>query len=208
MKIKLNDEDNLIFQSIAIGRLLLELKQKNFLDSDYFNNSYEFEYKDILKEITLDSQGVVLILMYIFFVIPKEVYESELKDKYDEVNKFIKDKIDAGVFNLIKDDYNDDDFVRHMRNSISHSKVRFEPKKSVSFFDDNKKICKSNNNVKNFCLEVPLSEVHIIIGKVHEFIIEYYINRIWLIFVIKYYYANKTMKLRVKNSFFLLWNML
>lgn len=176
MAIKMDDKDNLVVQSIAIGILLLELKSKDFLESDYFLKSYNFEFKEILREMTLDSQGVVMILMYIFFVVPKEIYADKLQ--YKVINDFIKDKIDNSIYILNVDDYNDGDFVGHIRNAVSHSNFIFEPKKSLTIFDTNEHYKRKPKAIKRLSISIPLTEIIILLEQLYQLVADFYNNRI------------------------------
>lgn len=176
MKSETNDKDNLVIQSIVVGILLLELKSNNFLESDYFLKNYNSEFKEILKDMTLDSQGVVIVLMYIFFVIPKEVYEDKLEFKI--INDFIEDKINNGVYILKEDDYKDSDYARHIRNAVSHSNFIFEPKKTLSLFDTNEYIKNKSDKLKRFKIVIPLEEIHILVEQIYIVVANYYNNKI------------------------------
>jgi len=169
---KLDDKDNLVVQSIAIGSLLLELKNKNFIESDYFLKNYNFGFKDILRKMTLDSQGVVIVLMYIFFVIPKEVYANKVLN--DEINKFIENKINDKIYVLDIDDYADNDYIKHIRNAIAHLHFVFEPERTLSLWDT---MQDKNKKIYKFKLNMPLQEIHILFDEIYKLLINYYNNR-------------------------------
>jgi len=175
MTIKIDDKDNLVVQSIAIGILLMELKSKDFLESDYFLKNYNFEFKETLRKMTLDSQGVVMILMYIFFVVPKEIYADKLQ--YEIINDFIKDKIDSKIYVLNTDDYKDGDFVGHIRNAVSHSNFIFEPGKSLTVFDTNENYKRKPKIIKRFSISIPLTEISILLAQLYQLVVDFYNNR-------------------------------
>ncbi|MBQ8472595.1 MAG: hypothetical protein IJ501_03735 [Bacilli bacterium] len=172
MILKLNNDDNLVIQSIAIGVLLMELNDKKFLESDYFLKKYNFEFKDILKKMTLDSQGVVMILLYVFFVVPKEIYADNLQ--YEKINDFIKNKIDNNVYVLNQDDYKDNDYAGHIRNAVSHANFIFEPQKSLTIFDTNQYNKRKPKNIKTISISIPLKEIVILLEQIYKLVIAYY----------------------------------
>lgn len=175
MKKEIKDKDNLVIQSIAVGILLLELKSNFFLESDYFLKNYNFEFKQILRDMTLDSQGVVILLMYIFFVIPKEVYADNLQ--YNIINDFIENKINNKIYILNEDDYNDRNYARRIRNAVSHSNFIFEPEKSLTLIDTNEYHNKKPKVTKRFTLTIPLEEINILINQVYIIVANYYNNK-------------------------------
>ena len=40
--------------------------------------------------MTLDSQGLVIVLFYIYLVVPKEILENELSSEYTKLNNEIE----------------------------------------------------------------------------------------------------------------------
>lgn len=167
--IKITEEDNLIIQPFMIGNLLFELKSKDFLNSKYFTENFNGSLYEILKSMTLDSRGMVIMLFYAFLVVPYEKLKIEAKKEYNKINNKIDQTINCGNF-TIKSNYSDNNYLKHMRNSIAHVKFRFVSKQSLTFIDENKK------NKLYFELTIPLCEIHNILFDLRDITINYYNN--------------------------------
>lgn len=156
-----SQETNLIIQSACTSILILELsKESSLIKSDYFKNlAFSFpEVKNVLSDqIGVDNQGALLMILYSLLVIPKELIQKQYEAEYADINEYIDLKKTRGDTNY-KSDGQGTDFTRHMRNSISHAKVLFSEKNSVTFVDE------SRNNEK--CeIEIPLHEISTVILK-------------------------------------------
>lgn len=167
--IKINENDNLIIQPFMIGKLLLEMKSKKFEESSYFNENFEKSLCSIINEMTLDSQGVVIVLLYIYLVVPYEKLKKELEREYNRMNTEISNCINQGVIILNKN-YKDNDYLYHMRNSVAHVKFAFVGGTSITFIDEDKK------NGKRFELIMPLNLIHIFLFNIEKILINYFIN--------------------------------
>ena len=169
---KINYEENLVIQSFIIGKLLLDLKSQNFLQSSYFKENFNDYFSKLLEETTLDSQGNVIALFYLFLVVPKELFKNKLKSEYVNINSWIKKLIDEKQF-LLKTNYIDSDYLKHMRNSIAHVRIKFVGGDSITFIDMDKykgKNCK-------FELKIPLSHINIILNKLAKCIFDYFLKK-------------------------------
>lgn len=165
--IKLSEEDNLIIQPFIIGNLLLELKGKDFLNSKYFTENFNDYFAEVLKKMTLDSQGIVIMLFYSFLVIPYEKLKSDVKTEYEKINNKIDEAIENKIFS-IKNNYSDKDYLRHMRNSIAHVRFKFVSETSLTFIDKNDK------KNYNFELTIPLNKLHYILFDLRNLTINYF----------------------------------
>lgn len=165
--IKITEEDNLIIQPFMIGNLLLELKEKDFLNSEYFEKKISGSICEVLKSMTLDSQGMVIILFYTFLVIPYEKLRTKLRLEYEKINIKIDDAVTNKVF-IVKNSYPDKDYLRHMRNSIAHVNFKFISNSSLTFIDEIKR--------KKYCFEltIPLNQIHNILFDLQALIINYF----------------------------------
>lgn len=168
-KLIISSDDNLIIQPFIIGKLLYEMKKNNFEKTAYFNNNYDAVLCSIINEMTLDSQGTVIILLYAYLVIPYEKLKSQLNNEYNRLNTEIKKCIDVKEFKL-NNNYNDNDYLRHIRNSVAHVKFLFEEHKSITFIDEDIKF------KKNFELIIPLNYIHLFLLRLENIVINYFNN--------------------------------
>ncbi|WP_198335617.1 HEPN family nuclease [Psychrobacter celer] len=137
-----SQEDNLLIQSYMTIGFLFELKRLNFLDSAYYKNS-DFDDKFLQKtlpNIGIDNQGTLLIALYTMLVIPKELIEEKYTNDFKNLNDFIQ-SITLNAESTYKRDKDEQgnpniNYVRHIRNSVSHAKVEFTPTNEVVFKDD------------------------------------------------------------------------
>lgn len=162
--IQLSPLDNLLVQSYSTIALLFELKNAKFLSSEYFKNlKIEDELsRYILQNVDIDNQGLLLITFYVLLVIPKEKFEEIYKNDFNELNTFINKVVISKPETNYKDDIPNVNYIRHIRNAIAHCKVKFEPTKTVTFFDEDKKTqekCK---------FTIPLKEIGEIITKLQK----------------------------------------
>ena len=169
--IKITEEDNLIIQPFMIGNLLLELKSKNFLNSKYFTENFNSSLYEILKSMSLDSQGLVIMLFYAFLVVPYEKLKTKAKLEYDYINKKIDDAVKNRVF-ILNSNYPDNNYLLHMRNSVAHVRFKFISGTSLTFIDKKEK----NKRKYSFELTVPLFKLHLILIDLQNLIINYFNN--------------------------------
>nr|WP_091697555.1 HEPN family nuclease [Algoriphagus locisalis] len=134
----LSQEDNLLIQAHFTTVLLVELKNNNFLGSDYYDQMKFGDplIKNSLKQIQVDNQGALLMTLYAMLVMPKQLLENQYPAEFDHLNKFI-DLIKLKASSTYESDSESIDFVRHIRNSVAHARVTFEPNVSVNFLDKN-----------------------------------------------------------------------
>lgn len=87
----ITQEDNLLIQSYITVSFLLELKNLDFLNSDYYKNA-EFQDKYVQESITtigIDNQGSMLMALYAMLVIPKEKIKSRFESEFDKLNEVV-----------------------------------------------------------------------------------------------------------------------
>lgn len=168
--IKLNDDENLIVQPFIIGQLLLKLNEINFVNSKYFDENFDGSTHDTLKMMTLDSQGMVIMLLYSFLVIPYEKLKLELKSEYDNINNEIDNGITKQIF-ILKSNYSDKNYLKHIRNSIAHVRFKFIENTSLTFLDEN------INKTNHFELTIPLSKLIVILNRLECLTAAYFNNK-------------------------------
>ena len=136
----LSQSQNLVLQSYFTVSFLGELISNDFLASDYFNNM-KFRapwLKDQLRVIGIDNQGSALMALYAMLVIPRETIFDELSEEYGKVNRFLAEKtINTQSTYAYKSDI--PDYLRHIRNAVSHASIQFLPNNLVIFNDKDKK---------------------------------------------------------------------
>lgn len=161
--------DNLIIQSYSVISLLLSLSNAKFLESNYYKNKIESK-DEIMKRVfedtkEIDGQGAMLISFYTLLVIPKELLAKEL-DELNEVISNIKDINYVTSYSNEKENKRKN-YVRHMRNAISHCNIEFDPQKNVYFKDENTK------TKECCCLKIPLKSIGEILSKLQNIIYKY-----------------------------------
>ncbi len=85
-------EDNLLIQSYFTTAFLLELKNKDFLNSDYYKNaSFEDKFvKESLPKVGIDNQGTLLMMLYTMLVVPKQLLEKDFPVEFEALNGKVK----------------------------------------------------------------------------------------------------------------------
>ena len=148
--INLKDEESLYLQILATTSLLAELSNNNFLDSDYFSkmNFSNNSFKEILQISSIGNPACLQMMLYALLVIPKEIDNNIFNTSY--LNNMIDTLIENNsTFSNYNSDSNQIDYIRHFRNSISHSRCRyFNDKQGIAMveFKDN------NANTSESCI--------------------------------------------------------
>ena len=134
----ISQSDNLLLQSYYSVSLLVELRNNNFLESQFFEGmSFGAPWiKAGIKTIGVDNQGSLLMSLYAMLVIPRELVFHKYEKNVNEIQRFLRANC-----KVIKNDYQTKNekinFLRHMRNSVSHASVEFDPNNTVTFTDTN-----------------------------------------------------------------------
>lgn len=160
----ISQETDLILQSYFSVVLITELKNNNFLESDFYKhmNFNTPGIKELIKQkISIDNQGMLLMFLYAMLVIPKELIGNKYKKEYSDINQYLN-----GIAKNTHTDYEDDsptiNYLRHIRNSVAHSRVEFLPNKYIVFNDNDNK----RNN--SFRTEIDLYQVGLLLNKLQE----------------------------------------
>jgi hypothetical protein len=165
---QITQEDNLVLQSYITTSLLFELKNNNFVGSDFFERmSFEIPwFKDKLRDIGIDNQGCLLMALYAMLVIPYEIVSKKFPAEYDAVNNFLQIHTINPTTNYRKDSPNID-FIGHLRNSIAHARFSFRPNESIIFSD--------RDDLRNgqFSAELPLEHLWGLVNKLHSVHVAY-----------------------------------
>ena len=152
----LNQEVNIILQAYSIFSLIIELRKNNFLNSDYYKSlPLNPSIKNLLEQTQIDNQGSLLIGLYVYLLLPKEIfnfYDFKEIDNFIHENKLPNSNIKS----------EDDSYIRHIRNSIGHGSVKFFENEKIVFIDKNPK-----TNIY-FNIEFPLNKIGLLLNKLQE----------------------------------------
>ncbi len=115
----------------------------------YGEQSVPKEIDNVVNQIydqTKSEQGALLMYLYALLVVPKELIDIEkYKNKYAYINNWIKlNNISEAENTTYKYDKPLINYVRHIRNAVSHGNVEFEESEYVIFKDnspDGKQSC-------------------------------------------------------------------
>lgn len=133
-----SNNDNLLIQSYFTTALLVELRNANFLDSEYYKNT-QFEDKFVhenLPKVGIDNQGTLLVTLYTLLVVPRQLLEASFPDDFEALNDAVE-TLSVKATSTYKKDKQKIDHVRHLRNAVAHAKVKFEQNGTVTFRDEN-----------------------------------------------------------------------
>jgi hypothetical protein len=106
------------------------------------------------------NQGTIMMLLYGLLVLPKEIWEKkETLFPFESRSKFHVVSEHAGEIETL-------DFLRYMRNAVSHSHFKINVESSIfTFWNESK-------GIMNFEVEIHYSDI----GKFIEEVGKYYIN--------------------------------
>jgi len=163
MSANLTQHDNLLLQSYYTFSLLVELKNNNFLESNYFSEMSfgNPEIKRALKdEIKIDNQGCAMMALYSMLVLPLEIVQKSYQSEYEVIRQFLETH--TRNTQPTSADKKPIDFIRHIRNSVSHASVEFRENDVVIFSDYNSKI------KETFSTELSLSKLGEFINRLQQ----------------------------------------
>lgn len=170
---------SMYLQSLATCSLLAELHNNNFLDSDDFKKlKFQNDYlKMILIKSSIGNPACMMMMLYGLLVIPYTT-KGKSKLKFNEINNFIN-CISNEKPNFYETTYNDEknktiDYIRHIRNSVSHGKFEFKTEDEIDFviFEDEK----YKDEHQHCSLKLKTRNIGIILEKLQKLLFEYFIN--------------------------------
>lgn len=144
------EDDQLLFQAYISLVLLLELHNSRFFESEHFE-SLNFSapwIKNALRDVGVANKGSSLVALYAMLVIPKELIYDKYPDKVQELDGFLSESAEYVNTNYATDCPNVR-FLRHVRNSVAHVRVTFEPCGAIVFRDCDPK------NGESFEMKIP-----------------------------------------------------
>jgi hypothetical protein len=164
---QLTQDDNLLIQTYMTTAFVLELKNNDFLNSEYYKNvQFQDEFvKKSFPTIGIDNQGMLLITLYTMLVIPKQLLSENYPTEFAELNNTIEN-LKSNAESTYSSDNSGIDFIRHIRNSVAHAKVEFSQTFSVTFKDE--------NNKGEYCnITIPLSKIGLFITELQKVFMKY-----------------------------------
>lgn len=170
----IKQKDNLIIQSYITVSFLVELKNLDFFNSDYYKKAkFQDEYvKAKLPEIKIDNQGSMLMILYAMLVIPHELIKVGFSDEFNNVNKVIHGiRNKTRTYSNYEYDSVDIKYIKHIRNSVAHAKVKFVPDIEVIFSDNG---YNHKTKKKESCkIVIPLAEFGVFMMALQKLFFEY-----------------------------------
>ena len=162
-----SQNDNLLIQSYFTIAFLTELKNKDFLNSEYYKNAvFEDKFvKENLPTVGIDNQGTLLIYLYTMLVIPKQLLENDFPNEFAKLNVIIDNIKIKAESNYPKDSVKID-YLRHLRNAVAHARVEFIPNKTVTFID-------KNDNENECSITIPLLNIGIFLSELQKIFMKY-----------------------------------
>lgn len=161
-----SQEENLLIQSYMNVAFITELNRLKFLDSDWYKGAnFQDNYvHEKFPSIGIDNQGMILIFLYAMLVLPKELIQDSFPDEFKAVGKTVED-IKSFSESTYDSDSDGIDYVRHIRNAVSHGRVVFTDTNEVEFNDEyNKQKC---------TIRVPLNQISQILFSLQKLYVKY-----------------------------------
>ncbi|MBQ9731362.1 MAG: hypothetical protein IJV94_04600 [Bacilli bacterium] len=116
--------DSYLLQALATTGLIVALDKKYKADNEYFNK-IEFDnnsLKNIIKRSKISNPATLQMFLYALLVAPYEMNkEHKLNIEFDKLNQYIKNHSCKFHSNYSYGN-NEITYIKHLRNSISHSK--------------------------------------------------------------------------------------
>nr|WP_288642533.1 HEPN family nuclease [uncultured Anaerobutyricum sp.] len=150
----LTKQESIFCQALAMTSLLEELSNRDFLNSDYYNENITFvenndNFKKILKASGLGNPATMQMFLYILLVMPKETL-SGLDDRIinlwgDNLKETLQSYSSLSVTTTYPGESSSElstiDYYRHIRNAVSHARCVYETENGrtyVTFKDKNR----------------------------------------------------------------------
>jgi len=178
----LPQEVNTVGQAHMMIDFLDKLQQTNFFESKIFKDMQlcSPSYKEFLSTAKFDNQGYLILSLYSYLVLPKALFGSKYHSNFNAIDKYI-DSIKLRADPIYKDDRDGVKYLKHIRNSIAHGQIEFPEDedviKGIAIKTKCARFTDINNNTKEKCVvELPISELRTLIGKLEQIIIEFIHN--------------------------------
>lgn len=141
----LTEQESIFCQALAMTSLLVELSDRDFLNSDYYNQNIIFaenndKFQKILKASGLGNPATMQIFLYILLVMPKETL-SGLDDRtlnsWENALKTIVSSFSLSVTTTYPGESSSNlstvNYYRHIRNAVSHANCVYETEKGRTY---------------------------------------------------------------------------
>ena len=187
----LTKQESIFCQALAMTSLLEELSNRDFLNSDYYNENITFvrnndNFKKILKASGLGNPATMQMFLYILLVMPKETL-SDLDDRIINLwGDDLKETLQSYSLSVTttypgesSSELSTIDYYRHIRNAVSHAKCVYETEDGrtyVTFKDKNR----NPQNQYHCEIKMLTSDVGNMIVVLQKQIMKY-LNRHWSI---------------------------
>lgn len=177
--INIDSITSMYLQSLAMCSLLAELSNKKILKSKFFKKlKFQNDYlKMILIKSSIGNPACMMMMLYALLVIPYETIDVSGLD-FTEINNYINN-ISNEKPNFYETTYNDEknkaiDYIRHIRNSVSHGKIEFKKEDEIDFviFEDEK----YKDEHQHCSLKLKTGNIGIILEKLQKLLFEYFMN--------------------------------
>lgn len=151
--INFTEQESIFCQALATTSLLVELANRDFLKSNYYEKNIIFNtnndnFKKILNESGLGNPATFQMFLYILLVMPKEtlsrldastidLWENEFNT---EIQSFAP-VVNTTYPNESNNDLTSINYYRHIRNAVAHSKCVYKTENGhsyVTFKDGNR----------------------------------------------------------------------
>lgn len=169
--------DSYFLQALATTALITALDNPDLKDDLFqilkFNND---SFKNIIKLSGIGNPATLQMFLYALLVAPYEMNkEHKLNMEFEKLNQFINKYIIDSQSNYSYDK-NEINYIRHIRNSISHSKCNFftENKNDfITFLDQDN----SHGNSYKCDFTIRTADVGKLLEKIQLIILNYFQNK-------------------------------
>lgn len=169
--------DSYFLQALATTALITALDNPDLKDDLFqilkFNND---SFKNIIKLSGIGNPATLQMFLYALLVAPYEMNkEHKLNMEFEKLNQFINKYIIDSQSNYSYDK-NEINYIRHIRNSISHSKCNFftENKNDfITFWDQDN----SHGNSYKCDFTIRTADVGKLLEKIQLIILNYFQNK-------------------------------
>jgi ubiquinone/menaquinone biosynthesis C-methylase UbiE len=180
--IEITPEESLLLQGVSTVALIGELSNANFLAADYFKNLpfSDDQFKNVLIQSGIGNPATMQMMLYMLLVVPTGMLSipeyAKLETHLNKINPFIGNLVESTTSSNYKDENTRSkiDYVRHIRNAVSHSSCVYETISGqcfVTFKDRNKK-------TKEYCsIKITCANVGNSLTKLQYYIMEYLVSR-------------------------------
>ena len=185
----LTEQESIFCQALAMTSLLVELSNRDFLNSDYYNKNITFaknndNIRKILKASGLGNPATMQMFLYILLVMPKETL-SDLDNitinSWEDALKTTIQSFSLSVTTTYPRESSSDlstvNYFRHIRNAVSHARCVYETEEGRTYIT-----FKDKDQKKSYHCEIKMltSDVGRILEVLQKQIMTY-LNRKWSI---------------------------